>query len=329
MTDIRWGILGCGSVTEIKSGPALSETENSTLVAVMRRDAAKAEDYAARHGVGRWHSNVDDLLGDEAINAVYVATPPSSHAELAIRALEAGHNVLCEKPMAMNVVECQAMLDAAAATGGKLAVAYYRRALPRFERLRALLSEGIIGPVRCVEVRQFRQPSPPNPNDWRNDASVGGGGKFVDVQTHAIDWLDHVFGAPVHAAGVASGEPVEDTVSYTLGYSGGVTVSGLVCHVSPRNAEFATFYGEKGEITMSLLGLSPICLSIGGETREIEIADPAHVHGPLIEQVVDWFCGGPEPASTGESALRTTATIDEILRSHREARRQHRAPNCS
>ena len=320
MTDIRWGILGCGSVTEIKSGPVLSKIDNSSLVAVMRRDAAKAQDYAARHSVARWYCDVDGLLADEAVNAIYVATPPSSHAELAIRALEDGHNVLCEKPMAMNVAECQAMLDASAATGGKLAIAYYRRALPRFERLRALLAEEVIGKLRCVEVRQFRQSHPPAPGDWRNDASVGGGGKFVDVQTHAIDWLDHVFGAPVHVSGTASGEPVEDTVSYVLAYSGGVTVSGLVCHMSPRDEEFATFYGDKGEIAMSLLGQSPISLTLGGETREIEIADPSHVHGPLIEQVVDWFRGGTEPASTGTSAIRTTAAIDEILKGHRAAR---------
>ena len=320
MTDIRWGILGCGKVTEIKSGPALSQTGKSALVAVMRRDAERAKDYAVRHGVPNWYSDADHLLADPNVNAVYVATPPSSHAALTIRALEAGLDVLCEKPMAMNAAECQAMLDAAAANGRRLAVAYYRRALPRFERLRGLLIDGAIGRVRCVEVRQFRRTTKPAPDDWRLDPAVGGGGRFVDVQTHVIDWLDHTFGSAVHVSGAASGAPVEDTVSYTIAYAGGVVVSGLVCYASDRDEEVVTIIGDEGEVAMSFLGHSPIVLTCRGETREIAIDDPAHVHGPLIGQVVDWFRGGPEPASTAVSAMRTTEAVDEILKTHRSAR---------
>src|SRR6184192_2580039 len=97
MKTIRWGIIGCGDVTEVKSGPAFQKASNSALVAVMRRDAAKAADYAARHGVPRWYADARELIADADVDAVYVATPPSSHEEYAIMAAEAAKPIYVEK----------------------------------------------------------------------------------------------------------------------------------------------------------------------------------------------------------------------------------------
>ena len=106
METVKWGIEGCGNVCEVKSGPGLYKAEGSELVMVMRRDGAKAEDFAKRHGVDRWSDNADEVLGDSEVNAVYIATPPSSHLELGLKVAAAGKPCLMEKPMAMNHKEC-------------------------------------------------------------------------------------------------------------------------------------------------------------------------------------------------------------------------------
>src|SRR5882757_10269989 len=103
---IRWGIIGCGDVTEVKSGPALQRATGSALVAVMRRDRAKAEDYARRHGVARAYDDAAALIADPDVDAVYVATPPSSHAAYTLAAARAGKPVYVEKPMALSHAEC-------------------------------------------------------------------------------------------------------------------------------------------------------------------------------------------------------------------------------
>ena len=158
MDQVRWGIIGCGSVTEVKSGPALYKAEGSSLVAVMRRQGALAEAYARRHGVPCWYDDAQALIDDPSVNAVYVATPPSTHCEYTQRAAQAGKPVYVEKPMARTHAECQAMIAACREAGVPLFVAYYRRMLPRFRKIKALIDEGAIGEVRTVSVTLYQHP---------------------------------------------------------------------------------------------------------------------------------------------------------------------------
>ena len=131
---IRWGIIGCGNVTEIKSGPAFNKVPGSKLVAVMRRDAEKARDYAHRHGVAKWYADADDLINDPEVNAVYIATPPSSHEAYAIRSLRAGKPVYLEKPMTTDAAAARRIESVARETGVKISIAHYRRAQPLFRK---------------------------------------------------------------------------------------------------------------------------------------------------------------------------------------------------
>ena len=188
MKEVKWGILGCGNVCERKSGPPMYRTEHSSLVAVMRRDAAKAADFARRHGVPRFYTDAAELIADPEVNIVYVATPHATHKELTIRALEAGKPVYVEKPMAMNHAECLEMIAAARQYGQKLFVAYYRRALPYFLKVRELLEAGRIGTPQRVEVRYIR-PARPEDRDrehlpWRLRREIGGEGYFCDMAPH-------------------------------------------------------------------------------------------------------------------------------------------------
>ncbi len=315
MAAIRWGILGCGDVTEVKSGPGLQKAARSSVVACMRRNRAKAEDYAARHGIARAYDDAGALIDDSAVDAVYIATPPDSHAELAIRALKAGKAVMVEKPMALNTAECDAMSAAAEAAGRPLTIAYYRRALPRFEKLREVVQDGTIGTPRCIRVEHFTRLEDRPDQSWKLDPAVGGGGFFTDMQAHTLDWLDYVFGPARSVSGavrhLTPDYPAEDLVSYTLDFEGAVA-SGLCAYTTGRKAESVTVFGTEGHASMSFFAPTPVIVTRGGEDTVHDLPDPAHVHQPFIERVVSHFLGEGENPCPPEAAKRTTAVIEAL-----------------
>ena len=194
---MRWGIIGVGDVTERKSGPGFQQAERSELVAVMRRSGDLAADYARRHDVPRWYDDADELINDPEVDAVYIATPPDSHKEYAIRVARAGKAVYVEKPMARTAQECEEMISACDEAGVALFVAYYRRAMPRFVTVKELLDSGRIGQLRSVSIRN-EQPAPVGEADdggWRLDPEISGGGYFVDLGSHILDLLDWLLGS--------------------------------------------------------------------------------------------------------------------------------------
>ena len=326
MKTIRWGIIGCGDVTEVKSGPGFRKAANSELLAVMRRDGALAADYARRHGVPRWHDDAEAIIGAGDIDAVYVATPPESHRDYVLRCAAAGKPVLVEKPMALDHAQCAAMSESCRNAGVPLWVAYYRRALPGFLAVRDLVHGGAIGAVRAVVSRQFqpgRTPQQMNPGSppWRVDAAFSGGGPFVDMTSHTLDFLDSLFGPIERVCGMAAnlGEAwaPEDTVSASYRFASGVHGSGTWCYAADRDEEWTEIVGAGGRLAFSMFKPVPIRVTRGDAVEEIPVGDPPHVHQPLIETIVGEMNGGGACPSTGESAARTTRVIDEILREFR------------
>lgn len=318
MRTIRWGIIGVGDVTEVKSGPALQKAQHSRLTAVMRRSADKAEDYARRHGVPRWYSDADALIADEDVDAVYIATPPSSHMAYTLKVAAAGKPVFVEKPMALTLGECQQMIDACERAGVPLFVAYYRRKLPRFEKLRELIQGGAIGTPRMAVVRHFLPEGKLPGQAWKVDPSINGGGYFVDMQAHALDWLDHTFGPVKRAAGFALNQAgtyaAEDAVSLSLEFGNGLLASGVYAYSTAQQEESVTVYGSKGSVSMGFFRPSPIHLHNETGQQVIDLPDPPHVHQPLVQTIVNELNGGQPSPSTGRSALRTTRLIEDILR---------------
>ncbi len=315
-TTVRWGILGCGDVTEVKSGPALQNVARSELITVMRRDGAKAADYAKRHGVQRSTDSVDELLADPDINAIYVATPPNSHAEYAVRALRAGKDVFLEKPIALNAAECDLIDAAIAETGGRLCVAYYRRALPRFERFKEIIKSGEIGDIRMIEVRQFKRGDDVSPQTWKTDPTVGGGGSFVDMQSHTLDWLSYVFDRPAMISGLcrnqSKAQEAEDLVTFVAEFDG-VAVTGLCCYAAAEDEEQVILHGSRGTARMGFFRASPITISVDGTDTVIDLPDPPHVHQPFVERVVAHLLDdAPNPCSAKAGRI-STETIDVIF----------------
>ena len=199
MRTIRWGMIGCGDVTEVKSGPGFQKASHSSLVAVMRRRGELARDYAERHRVPRWYDNAVALINDREVDAVYIATPPSSHKQYALMCAEAGKPVYVEKPMAVNFEECQDMIRAFEVAHIPLFVAYYRRALQRFLKIKDLVDSGAIGEVRFVNVTLYQPLGPEEISGaslpWRVIPGLAGGGRFVEIASHTLDFLDYALRA--------------------------------------------------------------------------------------------------------------------------------------
>lgn len=267
--NIRWGIIGCGNVTERKSGPAFYTLKNSSLVAVMRRDREKARDYAQRHKVPGYYDNAVDLIGDPEVDAVYVATPPDTHAHYSIMAMQAGKPVYVEKPMALNYAQCLKMIEVSAQTGMPLFVAYYRRAQRYFRKVKEIIESGVLGDIRFVEIKLVKPPRPEDkqqPLPWRLKPEISGGGYFVDVASHQIDLLQWFFGEIhlQHAAVKNMGRlyEVEDFVTAAFTTGAGVPITGLWCFCAPGNAgnDVFTITGSKGTLSFSTFEYTPILL---------------------------------------------------------------------
>lgn len=226
-------MIGCGAVTEVKSGPAFRLAAGSALVAVASRTPASARDYARRHEVPLVFDHVDDLIGSGDVDAVYVATPPSSHRELALKVARAGKPCCVEKPMALDHRECLDMVAAFAERGLPLFVSYYRRSLPRFLQVKSWLSQGLIGDVRDVHWHLVKPPSPKDlagePN-WRTDPATAPGGYFADLVSHGLDLLQFLVGDIEAVRGFASNQQglyrAEDAVTACWRFAGGALGSG-------------------------------------------------------------------------------------------------------
>ncbi len=322
--QINWGIIGCGHVTEKKSGPAFNKVPGSRLVAVMRRDAAKAEDYARRHGVPRWYDDAGRLIRDPEVNAVYVATPPSSHAAYTIAAMRAGKAVYVEKPMARTWAECREMIRVSEETGMPLFVAYYRRRLPAFMKVKEWLDAGRIGEPRLAELRLIL---PPRPEDldrghppWRVIPEIAGGGYFYDLASHQFDILDHFFG-PVRetraiVTNMAGLYRAEDTVSASFTFENGVVGQGLwhFAAAPVDRQDTITLYGSRGSIHLSTFEVIPVRLVTDAGTEEYRYTNPENIQYNLIRSIVDELLGrGDRCPSTGVTAARTNKVLETIV----------------
>jgi predicted dehydrogenase len=319
---VRWGMIGCGDVAEVKSGPGFRKARDSRLVAVMRRDGTRAEDYARRHGVPRWYTDARQLIADPEVDAIYVATPPSSHHQYALMAAAARKPVYVEKPMAMDHRQCQEMVDACQRAGVPLFVAYYRRALPRFLKVKELLASGAIGDLRLVTVT-LRQPPDPAQADrnnppWRVVPAIAGAGLFLDLASHMLDLLDALAGPIGAVAGVSANQgglyDAEDIVAGNFTFASGALGCGSWCFTAGERLDRTELVGSRGTITYATFDETPIIVSAEGKVSSLIIPHPAHVQQPLIQTVVDALLGRGTCPSTGVSAARTSRVMEEMLR---------------
>ncbi len=321
--EVRWGFIGCGEVTEKKSGPAFSQIDGSCVVAVMSRNKEKARDYAERHHVQRWYNDAQSLVDDPDVNAVYIATPPSTHATFAIMAMRAGKPVYIEKPMAANYDDCCRINRIAERMGVPCFVAYYRRYLPYFLKVGELISAGRIGKVINVQIRFAVPPRDLDYNrtnlPWRVQPDIAGGGYFYDLAPHQIDLLQMFFGPIIDAKGFKSNMgglyETEDSVSACFRFDTGLPGSGSWCFVAHESAkeDRIEIIGDKGQVCFSVFTYAPITLHTEQGREEIVVKNPEHVQMPLIELVVRHLQGKAICECDGVSATSVNWVMDRIL----------------
>lgn len=323
MSTINWGIIGCGDVTEVKSGPAFYKVPGSTVTAVMRRNAEKAADFATRHNIGKWYDDGSKLINDPEINAIYIATPPSSHISYAIESLKKGHNVYVEKPVTLNSTEARQLSHIVKQSGKKLSVAHYRRAMAMFLYIKELIENGTIGEVRTVQMRLLQSAKPELvthvEDAWRVQPELSGGGYFHDIAPHQLDIMLFLFGEAQYYNGLSLNQsntnPVDDHVSGTILFKNGVVYSGVWSfNVAPAEAiDQCEIFGTKGKIVFPVFG-NTVYWKNEQDEKNLTFDPGAHIAQPMVEQVVAYFNGEQENPCSIEDAIQSMDIIDAFTK---------------
>ena len=321
MKTIHWGIIGAGDVAEIKSGPAFQKVKNSKLIAVMRRNGAKAKDFAERHNVPFWYDSLDELLKNKEINAVYIATPPSTHLGIAKKCLQAKKFIYLEKPMTLNSEEAQE-LNKIVTKNDTVVVAHYRRKLLPFLKVKELIDSQIIGDIIFADIQILQSEEnaiiTKTDDHWRLKPEISGGGYFNDIAPHQIDLMYYYFGEIENSKGFSNAsknDNVDDLVNGIIEFKNGVQLRGIWnfnAHPNETKDE-CKIYGTKGTITFSFYG-EKVMLSSDEKNEVFDFINPAHIQQPMIEATVNYFLNEAENPCTIKEGLEVMKVIDSFIR---------------
>jgi len=317
---INWGIIGCGDVTELKSGPAFNKINGSSLHAVMRRNAEKAADYAKRHHVDKWYDNAESLINDPLVNAIYVATPPSTHEQYAIAAMKAGKPVYVEKPFSVDSLSARRIAEASKTLNIKLCVAHYRRQMPIFKKVKQLLEENYIGRILTISIVLYQHGMDASGENWRLDPQSTGGGYFHDLAPHHLDLIYYYFKAPVLIRGVSLNQSdknkADDAVACTMLFENGAVMNGLWSFTVPVSEEkdICEITGKEGSIRFSVFNMKKITVRKNGNEEEINFDPLQHVQQPMIEKVTEYFSGNGSNPCSGDDGYTVMWMIDQVTR---------------
>ncbi|MEA2077497.1 MAG: Gfo/Idh/MocA family oxidoreductase [Candidatus Marinimicrobia bacterium] len=323
LQNVVWGVIGAGKVCEKKSMPAMNKIPHSQVKTVMRRNKEACRDFAIRHHISNWTLDSNKIFNDPDINAVYISTPPDTHALYTIKAAQAGKAVYVEKPMARDHRECLSMISACEKANVPLFVAYYRRALPHFLRIKELLEQGKLGQVKSVQIHFNRSPQSDEikypEKIWRLQPKISGGGHFHDLASHQLDLMDFLFGPIIDVKGkaenIAGLYQVADTVKADFVFQNGIVGSGTWDFVSsePDVKDEITIFGSEGELNFSTFAharIEGVSVSMGQISEEMIL--PQHIQEPLIRSIVSELRGEGKCPSTGETAARTNQVMELI-----------------
>jgi len=318
LTKVRWGLIGCGDIARKRVAPALRDSPLCDLIAVSRAQAELAESFANEFGARRWYSDWRELLLDHEIDAVYVATPVHLHAEQTIAAAEAGKHVLCEKPMALNVAECDRMIAACRSSNVRLGVAYYRHFYPVVRRLKELIDSGGLGVPIVVQINAFEwfDPKPSDARSWLIRKGLSGGGPMFDFGCHRIEVLLDLFGAISAVKATLTNtffdREVEDLATAVFRFERGMCGILTVTHAAHEPQDTFDLFCSHGSIHIPVLNQGTMrVLSSDGERTESHPNAP-NIHQPLIEDFARAILDHRTPVVTGEIG-RAVALLDEKI----------------
>lgn len=322
---LGWGVLGCGDITDKRGAPAIAAQTQSRLVAFHSRTAELARDFAVRHGAESWTTRREELLSDSRVDAVYVATEHHRHCDDVLAAAEAGKHVLCEKPLANSVADCRRMIDACAANGVALQVAYYRRYYPKLVRMKELLDAGAIGePVSAsIHLSGRLDPQTITPRSWRLDSAAGGGGALVDTGSHRLDLLCWMLGEPEQVAAFVDRREmpigVPDMESLLIRMVSGVHVVTRHGYRTPSPDEFE-IAGTAGTLSATSVDGPELRLTTGDKSERWDLPKHANVHFPLFDDFTRQVLAGKPPRYTGQDGIQASRIIETAYESARSER---------
>jgi predicted dehydrogenase len=318
---IRWGIIGCGDVTEKKSGPAYQKTAGFEIVAVMRRDAVKAADYALRHGIKKHYTDADQLISDPEVDAVYIATPPDTHKLYGIKVAQAGKICCIEKPLAPNYEDSATILEAFNLSKTPLFVAYYRRTLPRFQQIKEWIESKSLGEIRHVSWHLSKPTSHLDLSgnyNWRTDANIAIAGYFDDLASHGLDLFTYllgdikqVFGTSVNQQGLYT---AKDATTACWLHENNITGSGSWNFGCFTREDKVSIYGSGGKIEFSVFDEEPIVLNNANGKIELSIAHPENVQLYHVRAMKEELLENKNHPSTGITATHTSWVMDQITK---------------
>jgi predicted dehydrogenase len=315
---VRWGLVGCGDIARKRVAPALRDAPGSALLAVARAQSEQAEAFARDFGAAGWHADWRDLVRDERIDAVYIATPVDLHADQTVAAAEAGKHVLCEKPMALDLASCDRMIAACRANDVRFGVAYYRHFYPVVLRMREILASGEIGRPALAEALAFEWFDPPAdfPARWRLDRARSGGGPMFDFGCHRLEVLLHLLGGAERASGLmANGlfaREIEDTCVAHLQFAGGACAILAVSHAARESRDTLDVYCSGGSLHVPVLNQELLRVVTPTGAREETLPPHPNLHQPLVEDFVAAVRGGREPAVGGETGREVNRLLAAI-----------------
>ena len=317
-STVRWGLIGTGDIARKRVAAALRDSPSCDLVAVSRARAQLAEPFAREFGAKRWYPGWRELLADDEIDAVYVATPVHLHAEQTIAAAEAGKHVLCEKPMAIDVAECDRMIAACGAHGVQLGVAYYRHFYPAVARIKTLAASGEIGGPVVAQINAFERfnPAPDDPRHWFVRKAQAGGGPMFDFGCHRIEVLLNVLGPIADVTAVLTNaafeREVEDTAAAAFRFRSGACATLTVTHAAAEAQDTLDLYGTRGSVHVRQLNAGEIRIRTEREERVERHPPDPNLHRPLIDDFAVAILAGAEPKVSGEVG-RAVAQVEALI----------------
>ncbi|MEP7272622.1 MAG: Gfo/Idh/MocA family oxidoreductase [Acidobacteriota bacterium] len=317
---VRWGLIGCGDISRKRVAPALAKGSHCELIAVSRATAALAADFAREFGARRWYADWREMLQDDEIDAVYIATPVHLHAEQTVAAANTGKHVLCEKPMALTVSECDGMINSCERNQVSLGIAYYRHFYPSINRIKEIIGSGEIGSPILAELHAFERfdPAPGADRYWLMEPEKAGGGPMMDFGCHRIEILINVFGEVQATTGAMSNalykRAVEDTAVAILGFAGGTQAIVSVSHAVFAPRDTLDIHGSLGSIHVPILNAGILHIRSAAGERTEELRPNANLHLPLIEDFAEAVLEGRLPGVGGDTGRAVADAIANIYR---------------
>ena len=320
---IRWGLVGCGDIARKRVAPAIVDGEHCELIAVSRARPELAESFAREFGARRWYGEYEEMLRDDDIDAIYIATPVDVHRDQTIAAANAGKHVLCEKPMALDVAECDEMVSTCENRRVRLGVAYYRHFYPVIERIKVILASGEIGKPAFVELRAFDRFNPPAGADryWLLEPTRSGGGPMMDFGCHRLEILMNVLGEPSGISGAttkaAFTREVEDTATALLTFPSGCQGVVVVTHAAFAQRDTLEIYGSEGSLHVGVLNEGTLQIVTRDGERTEELPPHKNLHQPLVDDFARAILEGRSPGVDGHAGRNVSIALAQIYNQSR------------